>query len=353
MLFGYPIAATANNWLHECVFAAVEGIHDFVERGRRLPAWPSILPAAYQHLLRSRSGLRERLDRYASVLKKLDATQRALILEELISQNRVADLLSGSCECRTSAELPETIRSAVEDLFTFAFDLLTDFNLRDVHYRAIYSACPNHVCPFCGTENFDAPGAPREALDHYLVRTSYPFAAANLRNLVPMGPKCNSTYKLAKDLLRKEDGTRRVAVDPYVHVGLKLTLDNSDPFGGSAEQTPRWDIAFSLSGASVETWIEVFRVRERYGRDHLDPSYDGWVGLFAQYARMKGVNPGVPSEIVTALANMEDLFSFEGFKDRAFLKVAVYRMLRLHCERGHIRLLALLADAVRASQLVA
>ena len=120
-----------------------------------------------------------------------------MVLACLVQQNRIADLAICATDCEILSDLPKAIQAPVAEPCNFAFELLTGLGVRDRHYRAIYTTVPYHVCPFCGCEYFDAPGAPREDLDHYLPRNLYPFAAANLRNLVPMGMKCNERYKLA------------------------------------------------------------------------------------------------------------------------------------------------------------
>jgi hypothetical protein len=279
------------------------------------------------------------LKAYNTAVRRLGKAERASVLEALESENRIGDLLSAASECATIDRLPQIIREPVADLFEFAFNLLSDLPVRDEHYAAIYTACPAHVCPFCGTEYFDAPGAPRQALDHYLASSRYPFAAANLRNLVPMGHKCNSSYKLATDLLRREDGSRRKAFDPYNHTHVTVSLDDSDPFGGATENTPNWKIRFDPDTVEVPTWDEVFCVRDRYRRDHLDQSFRGWLDLFAKVARRDGVQADSNADLVAALQRLEDLFTDSGLQDRAFLKAAVFRMLRRHCQAGHQRLL--------------
>lgn len=353
MLFGYPIAATQNNWLHDCLCEAVRTTHAAIDRGKRYPGWPTVLPAGHRNALKARIGLRDRFKAYNAAVRKLGKAERSLVLDALGSQNRVADLLSGACECMTLENLPQAVQDSVADLFGFAFELLTDLGVRDQQYKAIYSAAADHVCPFCGTEYFDAPGAAREALDHYLSRSRYAFAAANLRNLVPMGHKCNSSYKLAADLLRSADGSRRVAFDPYVHATLSVSLDTSDPFDGSTAHTPRWVIRFEPNTPGVSTWDEVFAVRERYRRDHLDPSFSNWLGLFGKWARNAGMQTDTDGALVRALQRYEEFWAESGMQDRAFLKAAVFRMLRRHCEAGHQRLIKQLRSLVASPPTVA
>lgn len=345
MLFGYPLDATQNNWLHDCVLAAVRNVHGLVEARKRHPAWPAILPDEHQAALRSRTGLRDRLKAYDIALRKLPLqSDRDAVLAAVTEQNRIADLLCNASSCAALEALPTAIHDAVTSLFDFAFGLLTDLQVRDDHYKTIYEAVAEHVCPFCGTEYFDAPGAPREALDHYLAKSRYPFAAANLRNLVPMGHKCNSNYKLAVDLLYDAGGARRVAFDPYNHTKIGVVLDGSEPFGGSKPSIPKWKIEFDPDVPAVPTWDSVFSIRERYQRDHLDEGYSAWLWEFRNWARSADRSADSDASLVEALARFEQLCADNGMRDKAFLKAAVFRMLRLRCEQGHDRLKQLLQD---------
>ncbi|WP_147444461.1 MULTISPECIES: hypothetical protein [Corallococcus] len=346
MLFGYPISATHDNWLHDCISASVQTIHAAVDGNKKYPGWPTVLPAPYRKILNLRTGLRDRLKAYNTAVRKLQKLERDALLDALHNENRIADLVSGACDCVTLDKLPKVAQGPASELFSFAFDLLTDLGVRDQQYAKIYASAAEHVCSFCGTEYFDAPGAAREALDHYLPRSRYAFAAANLRNLVPMGYKCNSSYKLASDLLRRDDGTRRVAFDPYNHAKLSISLDASEPFDGVDAHTPKWEIRFDPDTPAVTTWDDVFSVRLRYQRDHLDPSFRGWLSLFAKAARRAGVQANSDAALIAELRRLEEGFNDTGFQDRGFLKAAVFRMLRRHCENGHKRLLEQLRSLV-------
>lgn len=345
MLFGYPLAATQNNWLHECVLEAIETVHELVDAKERYPAWPKILPIAYQAALNSRTGLRDRIKAYNIALRQLSSkSERDAVLAAVTDQNRIADLLSNASSCAALDALPVAIHEAVTSLFDFSFALLTDFKIRDEHYKAIYDSAIEHVCPFCGTEYFDAPGAPREALDHYLAKSRYPFAAVNLRNLVPMGHKCNSNYKLAVDLLYDSGGVRRVAFDPYNHTKIGVVLDDSDPFDGSTPNIPKWTIKFEPDAPAVSTWDAVFSIRVRYQRDHLDEGYSAWLREFRNWARSAERHGDTDAGLLDALTRFEQYCADNGMRDKAFLKAAVFRMLRLHCEQEHDRLKQFLRD---------
>jgi hypothetical protein len=122
---------------------------------------------------------------------------------------------------------------------------------------------------------------------HYLPKSLYPFAAANLRNLVPMGMKCNKRYKLAQDILRDTAGVRQRSFDPYAERHLKVVLDNSVPFGGADGQTPDWQIDFDPDAVECTTWDNVFHVRERIKRDVLDSSFWQWLRDFSAWFKKR------------------------------------------------------------------
>lgn len=340
MFFGYPIAATAHNWLHECLLEIVASIHARLDAGLQPAAWPAIVPASHRPRLRSRTGLRDRIAAYTATVQVLTPTQRAKVLTCLGAQNAIADLVSEVSNCESVFDLPEAMREPAKDLFVFAFKLLTDLDVRDNHYKVIYNAISSKVCPFCAMEYFDAPGAPREDLDHYLAVSRYPFAAANLRNLTPMGMKCNERHKGDGDILRDEAGIRRRSFDPYFDRDIRISLINSVPFGQADGQTPQWQIEFVPDSPECITWNSVFDIRNRITRDALNPSFKNWLGAFAAwFVRRKGLADTNDGHIITALHEYAEDVALLGLTAREFLRIPVFEMIEHHCTNGDNRLL--------------
>jgi hypothetical protein len=278
------------------------------------------------------------------MVRRLSSKSRACILKAVEDQNRISDLLSGRYNCPTINDLPKEAHATIKALFDHAYAKLKALGMRDSQYRHIYTSVPDHVCPFCGAEYMDAPGAPREDLDHYLAKSLYPFAAANLRNLVPMGHKCNTSYKRAADVLRRPDGTRRVSFDPYNHTEITVILNDSDPFNGETVNTPNWVIRFDPDAPGITTWDEIFDIRERYCRDHLNPCFHRWIRHFGKWIGSKDLNIAEDEAIISALKEYENFWRAGGMQDRAFLKSAVFRMLHSHCASGNRRLLKVIRD---------
>ncbi len=350
MLFGYPRTATEDNWLHECLFEILQSIHISLQAEQVPLAWPDIIPERYRGRLSTRRGLRERLSTYQTTIEALTSAERDRVLRALNNQNEIEQLLSCGVDCEPISNLPQSTWRPVKELFEFAFGLLTDLGIRDRQYSIIYHAVRYQVCPFCGCEFFDAPGAPREHLDHYLSESRYPFAAVNLCNLVPMGSKCNSSYKLAQDILWCDDGTRRRSFYPYSDTGLKISLQNSELFAGIDRQVPRWQIDFEPDNAEALTWDEVFHIRERYTRDVLNPSFKGWLESFGPWFRKNiRITPITDADLVMAIERYVGDLELMGLRGREFLRVHVFQMLHRHCQQGDQRLLELVRDIAAGS----
>jgi hypothetical protein len=110
MFFGYPIAATAQNWLHECLVEMVTAIHVRIDAGQAPISWPNVIPAAHRTRIRSKYGLRDRLNAYVAAVQGLNPVQRAKVLTCLNQQNAIADLVSCASDCECLTDLPEAIR---------------------------------------------------------------------------------------------------------------------------------------------------------------------------------------------------------------------------------------------------
>jgi len=344
LLFGYPVEATEDNWVHDCLCEIIATVHRNLQANEEPLSWPEIIPEQYRSWLSSRSGLKKRLETFRETLATLDPDQRNQVLHALNSQNMIGPLLSCECDCAAISDLPVPIRAPAKDFFNFSFKLLTGLGIRDHQYSIIYNSISDHVCPFCGCEYFDAPGAPREAMDHYLPESKYPFSAANLRNLVPMGNKCNSRYKIAQDILFSDAGIRRRSFDPYNHDEIRISLNNSILFSGKNGELPLWKIDFDPNNEEVNTWDNVFHIRERYERDVLDPSFMTWLRGFRDWYRAIDNENDSAGKLKNAIQSYCSHYEGEGFSDRGFLKAAFFRMLLKHCEEGNERLITILMD---------
>jgi len=341
MLFTYSPQALLENWLNQTI---VQILNDGMLRiigGHQVVAWPSVIPVARRSKLKSRTGIRKRLEKFWIEFIALNLATQEVLLETLSQQSCLPDVLFNNSTCVEIDRFPDGIRDATVDLFRFLFEeQLTTINigsecLRDVHYTAIYAAFPSRVCPFCGLGHFRAPGAPRHALDHYMPITKHPFVGADFRNLPPMCSECNSDFKKNIDILRDKRGRRRRCVDPYNGPIFRVSLAKSLPFAGSVKNgihLPKWNIQFKGGPQSeAENWDRIFKIRERYERDVLNAEFRSWLEHFVHwYVRGNhGGNGG--NEIAAAIPEYIDTVIQDGLADKAFLKAEVFRMLRNEC----------------------
>lgn len=144
----------------------------------------------------------------------------------------------------------------------------------DDHYKTFVKINKAGKCPFCGINDLLGEyHSKREAYDHYLPKSIYPFNSINFKNLVPACHDCNSSYKsskdpafTAKDPARASQRRRTVfypyTVTPYV-IELGVTLQHADIANLTAA-----DISLHFGPVALaeklETWKYVYGIEERY-----------------------------------------------------------------------------------------
>jgi hypothetical protein len=337
--------------------------HSRVEAGIPAPGWPDLVPELYRPRLESNQALGTKLAEYENLLPTLNATERQRLRSALDEQNAIPSLLSNATVCRRAEQLPTSAVSALRKLVDFAFGLLTrlptsdvdassdKLSIRDRQYEILFSELPARCCPFCGCERFDPPKrsivsdpAKREDLDHYLPRTAYPFAAVNLRNLVPMGKKCNQSYKGTADPIRAA-GQSRSAFDPYgVIPKLTISLDQSVLLGETGQ--PEWAIELGPQSPQLDTWNAVFDIRRRWIETVLEVEYPGWLSVFAQVYRDAYPDSVETEQLLEVLHRTQKEACYAEYAELAFLKAKVFGLIRERCTGGDDALLSFLRDLI-------
>jgi hypothetical protein len=163
----------------------------------------------------------------------------------------------------------------------------------DDHYTSFAKANNLETCPFCGIspvlgENHSG----RDAYDHYLPKSLYPFNSINFRNLAPACHHCNSTYKLGKDPAHNASG-RRKAFYPYATDGhnIDITVD----FGKcNMDRLKLGDIQLTYGPASIheeiKTWREVYEIDERYKAKCCGHDAKDWLEQFRIMRNTLGID---------------------------------------------------------------
>lgn len=346
MLVNYPFsAAQDNNWVHECIYAAISLIINNLNGAKAIPDWPDVLPREHRDKLTTRRKLKGLLADFENIAVQLTEQQRNKALLLIDSQNNIAGLLAGEIAPLAVEEELESIINCLKLVFIEGFRLLKETGSRDAHYKAIYDSLTVKTCPFCGYETFEAPGQKREDEDHYLLKDKYVTSAANLFNLVPMGGKCNKSYKLQQDLLFK-DNIRRKALNPYGTLKAEISLINTAPIT-LLDDTPDWNITISPDIEETRTWNEVFSIEGRLKETVLSPNYEAVLSEVSDFLLLLDLDQNSSNAQV-----LSGLVKFEQYKKRnpkqglGYLKDKVVGMLKFHFESGSPLVLALVRDAL-------
>jgi 5-methylcytosine-specific restriction endonuclease McrA len=177
-----------------------------------------------------------------------------------------------------NADLEAALKDFCNSLFTDVINLksvTSRIGGIDAHYISFVAQNTEGKCPYCGYSDIKGEhNTRREAYDHFLPKSTYPFNSVNFRNLAPMCRDCNSAYKLQKDpmrhidpISRKTGGTRRKAFYSYAAassgIAVSVTIKTKDV---TNLQPSDIDLQLTSPGhdEEVEAWKDVFGIEERY-----------------------------------------------------------------------------------------
>ncbi len=136
------------------------------------------------------------------------------------------------------------------------------------YYTDFINENDQNVCPFCGLLPIDTEYDPtREAFDHYLPKSKYPFNSLNLKNLAPSCYKCNSGNKRDYDPLHDKSGTRRKAFYPFCEKIPDISIDINIIKKNWIKLKPEMlsiDLKCATAQEETDTWNELFRIKQRY-----------------------------------------------------------------------------------------
>mmetsp|Transcript_753 Transcript_753/g.1320 ORF Transcript_753/g.1320 Transcript_753/m.1320 type:complete len:361 (+) Transcript_753:1847-2929(+) len=339
MLFTFPPEALSCNWVNHQVIEALNAGMDAIDVGDEPPAWPESLPADKRDVLRRRTGLQPKLVDFWDKYSELSPAERTCLRDAIARQTNLPIVYSDvTLPCPRFDDIPAVMQSTVKTLSEYLFGQLGEIKengkaLRDIQFET----CQNHgvrICPYCGLDYFQPVGTKRNALDHLMPISKYPFVSADFKNLPPTCQSCNSLYKLGQDILFDNAGARRSCSDPYAGPVYRLNL-NESVFGEGNEVhgfiLPRWEIVFDGPTAQqAGTWDAVYKIKSRL-ISTLDADLLSWVKHFSLWFKREIGTGKSPDEVAEELPRYIENVIQDNFEDRAFLKAEAFRFLNVSC----------------------
>jgi hypothetical protein len=308
MLATYPIEAAEENWLSDCLTTSLLARLAHLDAGVAYDAFPADVLAEYREIITRFTGIVERFNALADALMVLNADQRQAVRSAIETQNRIPDIFDGATECFACNDVLPDVHELARKLFEFSFGALSKIKspgaespVRDVHFTISYDHLAKKCCPFCGMERLEPhhPDIPRPDLDHYLAVSLYPFSGVNLRNLTPMGDRCNSSYKLAQDILYDQHRNRSPCYDPYGDITAEFSLAGSTILG-TPDGVPVWNLHLGPTSPQTANWDRIFRIKLRLEQS-LNAEFSSWTTDMGEVLRNWGYDLNVLEDVSEGL----------------------------------------------------
>lgn len=337
MLFTYPFQRHPLRDLHTSVRAFIRVLH----RDGLDPNNFNVEKCCTGELLiRAQAGeqLAEQLKTFYTAWFQLDNDERFQVRRAFVLTNKIQQQVNGVAPRIRLEDLPQKIRKPAHDLFVHLYEKSLTKARCKAHWEQFYEQLFLKVCPFCGIEMLHHPDLLKQDYDHVLCKSRYPFAAVNLLNLVPCGRDCNQVFKHEKDMIwNEETGQRRRAFYPFRDHGQAITvhLDGSR-LPEMDNDHGDWEVAFQPNGEEIQTWVDVFELRDRYRLDVFPNQYDRWREDFLDWVAPQATPVGgwdAPS-IRDRMTAYSQTLQDERFNDQRFLKLALFQLLLAEARDG-------------------
>jgi hypothetical protein len=231
------------------------------------------------------------------------------------------------------SELHEVVEKDIKPLFKWCYEELLDKKKvagdKLAYYKELITKNDFQYCACCGLIDFestDPDNEVREAYDHYLPKSEYPFASVNFKNLVPLCYKCNSARKKAKNPIEND----RIAFYPFSKdehsIGIKCKF--------IIETNPNLDVvltnlevSFSGDEKRIDTWNWLFDIKDQYARKIADNSKNVLRDLKSRHRLAKKKNSATTYEEI--LQDEIEICEDNKYSDWKFLKLPVLEELKL------------------------
>lgn len=188
-----------------------------------------------------------------------------LVVEPVTYEALLLDVSSEFLRCINALKIIQDY--LYDNLLKLKGHIETVGTLKD-YYEEFYDKSVEYVCPFCGLGTMlTSKDKFREAFDHYLPRSKYPFVSLLRENLYPICHTCNSTYK----------GDKNPRDFGKVFYPFSKEDNDCEPvFKIRSGVIENIEINSSRSQEEIETWNEVFDIKDRI-KNFAEINLSGWM----------------------------------------------------------------------------
>jgi hypothetical protein len=221
----------------------------------------------------------------------------------------------------TNNDIDTRIKKEVKELFDFLYsDVLDTYDIKDHYSKHYEDPLHSNWCTFCGMETLPHYTHLKSDYDHLLAKSIYPFCAINMKNLVPMGTKCNRDHKKDEDIIYYR-GSRNKGFNPYkLKFNISITFEETK-LPRPTRRDGEWKLNFHPNEAETQVWAGVFNMEDRIIKDHLTnpgkSDYDTWIETFIKINKTKKIN-SVP-KLKIALKEFASSYDFDRYKQSRYV----------------------------------
>jgi hypothetical protein len=280
-----------------------------------------------------------------TLISKDDKLKKS-IKTAFIANNKIEDICRNNLTPYYYEDFPPKVRTLLKEiyfnLYNHIFGRATCVTLCNSSLETYFHSLTHrkiNFCPFCGlaplTSKYEGG---RDAFDHYLPKSKYPFNSVNMENLFPMCYICNSKNKGSKDLIyhsnRRSPKNRRKAFYPFdstiniKDLTLKVIIKNQKINLRKINPDKDIELKINFKGREEEKeqWDRVFGITKRYKGRIQEDIIDWLTLLYTDYTTYR--SHFTSRQIIEKFIQK---MSMQPLVDKQFLKVAFFEA--LHAEK--------------------
>jgi hypothetical protein len=286
------------------------------------------LNAEFKTLYDNYGWLKKEVDAIYNKCKPLTADERKAIKDAFVTNNKIEELCNGSKPVYLD-DLPAQVKDDIKPLLVDFYETLLEKakvpGTKKDYYEKLIKESDFQYCPGCGLIDFEHEDSKyREAFDHYLPKSEYPFASVNFHNLVPLCYKCNSDRKKTKDPIEKG----RKAFYPFANGEHNISIAMEIDPNKDVDNLDRDDLTVNITGETdkIDTWNWLFDIAERYN-DKVRPRIKTYLReLKNRYRQQKKENPSLT--FIEVIDHEIELYEDDKYSDWKFLKIPLLNELK-------------------------